>query len=315
MAGPLLLTRQPAAPYVPLRVRSCYSFLDATLTPAAVVALAQRYECPAVALVDLGNLHGAVAFTEAAQQAGIQPILGVELQVEGAPLILYVESARGYANLCQLLSEDGPEFATASTAAPPCPDPGKDDPFTDALSAGHTVAARQRRNRTRKELEGFTEGLIAVAADPRWADLFPGRFYLAAAGSARTTIPDGKPRLLCPPVHYATPEEQELHLILQAIRTRTLLRQPHPEKHFGRRWHFRSPAEMELLGRGHAHWRALGREIAERCRFVLPGDGPSFPRMPLRTAAHRAPFCGDWWKRDCNGDTVGAVPAPRTAGT
>ena len=277
VAGPLLLTRRPAAPYVPLRVRSCYSFLDATLTPAAVVALAQRYECPAVALVDLGNLHAAVAFTEAAQQAGIQPILGAELQVEGAPLILYVESARGYTNLCRLLSENGsePEPPSRPGGLPCTGYTGNELPADE--SAGHTVAARQRRIRTRKELEGFTEGLIAVAADPRWADLFPGRFYLAAAGPARTTIPDGKPRLLCPPVHYATPEEQELHLILQAIRTRTLLRQPHPEKHFGRRWHFRSPAEMELLGRGHAHWRALGREIAERCRFVLPRGRPQFP--------------------------------------
>ena len=42
--------------------------------------------------------------SQAAKQAGIKPILGAELRVDGKPLLLYVESARGYHNLCRLLS-------------------------------------------------------------------------------------------------------------------------------------------------------------------------------------------------------------------
>ena len=60
--------------------------------------------CPAVALTDTGNLHGAVEFVQAAKQHGIKPILGTELRVGDKPLLLYVESARGYHNLCRLLS-------------------------------------------------------------------------------------------------------------------------------------------------------------------------------------------------------------------
>ena len=98
----------PAKPeittYVPLRTHSHYSFLDSTLSPQAIVNLAKQHGMSAVALTDTGNLHGAVEFVQAAQQAGIKPILGVELTVADKPLLLYVESARGYANLCRLLS-------------------------------------------------------------------------------------------------------------------------------------------------------------------------------------------------------------------
>lgn len=90
--------------YVPLRVHSHYSFLDATLSPVAIVQLARRHGLPAVALTDTGNLHGAVEFVQAAKEAGVKPILGAELRLGDQPLLLYVASARGWHNLCRLLS-------------------------------------------------------------------------------------------------------------------------------------------------------------------------------------------------------------------
>ncbi|MGH2523901.1 MAG: PHP domain-containing protein, partial [Anaerolineales bacterium] len=90
--------------YVPLRVHSHYSFLDSTLSPTAIVGLAKQHGMAAVALTDTGNLHGAVEFVQAATQAGVKPVLGAEVRVGAHPLLLYVESARGYHNLCRLLS-------------------------------------------------------------------------------------------------------------------------------------------------------------------------------------------------------------------
>jgi DNA polymerase-4 len=84
--GVLAKWREPSA-YVPLRVRSHYSFLDSTLSPAAIVKLAQQHNLPAVALTDTGNLHGAVEFALAAKEAGIKAILGVELRLTEKPLI------------------------------------------------------------------------------------------------------------------------------------------------------------------------------------------------------------------------------------
>ena len=68
--------------YIPLRVHSHYSFLDSTLSPAAIVELAEQHGMAAVALTDTGNLHGAVEFMLAAKQAGIKPVLGVEFSLE-----------------------------------------------------------------------------------------------------------------------------------------------------------------------------------------------------------------------------------------
>src|ERR1039457_3588312 len=69
-----------ATTYVPLRVRSYYTFLDSTLSPAAVVNLAKQHGIAAVALTDIGNLHGAIEFAQAAKRVGIKPIFGTELQ-------------------------------------------------------------------------------------------------------------------------------------------------------------------------------------------------------------------------------------------
>ena len=92
-----------ATTYVPLNVHSHYSFLDSTLSPAAIVALAKQHQLPALALTD-PNLHGAVEFFLEAKRAGVKPLIGAELRIEGQPLCLYVQNSTGYHNLCRLLS-------------------------------------------------------------------------------------------------------------------------------------------------------------------------------------------------------------------
>ena len=91
----------------------------------------------AVALTDTGNLHGAVEFVQAAKQAGIKPILGAELSVGENPLLLYVESARGYHNLCRLLSRHA-ELAARMPTKLRLP-PNSDDPIG---SVNSTVSPR-----------------------------------------------------------------------------------------------------------------------------------------------------------------------------
>ena len=71
-----IISRPRATKYVPLRCHSFYSFLDSTLSPSAIVRLAKEHDLSAVALTDTGNLHGVVEFVQAAQTAGIKPIVG-----------------------------------------------------------------------------------------------------------------------------------------------------------------------------------------------------------------------------------------------
>lgn len=238
--------------YIPLRVRSHYSFLDSTLSPAAIVALAKQHDLPAVALTDTGNLHGAVEFVTAARKAGIKPILGAELRIGGKALLIYVESTRGYHNLCRLLSRHAEQSANSGDEA--------------------SVAAEQRRPFRREEFAGFSDGLIAIGEDSQLADMFPGRFYRMATGRENTPF-----AVACPAVRYATTRDRQRYDIVQSIRTLTLLREEHPEKVRDGRFHFRTPAEMTTACKEHPDWLRYTSEIAERCNFDLPFGKPQFP--------------------------------------
>lgn len=292
--------------YIPLRAHSYYSFLDSTLSPVAVVRLAWEHDLPAIALTDTGNLHGAVEFALAAKEAGVKPIIGVELRLENQPLLLYVASARGYHNLCRLLSRPAAKGAAAQdflaergTRGPDVrserPSQIRPPPLTNggcAIRASLpneplSVAAQQRRPFVREDLEGFTEGLIAVGNADSLPKLFPGCCYrLATAQGA----PDDLPVVVCPSAHYATPAERQKFDIVQSIRTLTLLRQEHPEKDCGSRRHFRAPSELAAHCREHPEWLEHTLELAERCEFELPFGKPQFPAYAPRDGSAPAHF-------------------------
>ena len=251
--------------YVPLRAHSHYSFLDSTLSPGAIVGLAKQHGMSAVALTDMGNLHGAVEFVQAARDAGVKPILGVELQVEGHPLLLYVESAQGYHQLCRLLSHHAGRTATDGDEA--------------------SVVNQQRRPFRREEFDGLTAGLIAVSDDASLAERFPRSFYRLVT---TRDVPADFPCVASPAIHYATPEDRQKFDIVQSIRTLTLLREPHPEKRSEGRLHFRTPAGMNAACQEHPEWLHHTLEIAERCQFEFPFGKPQFPDFhpPDGSTAH-----------------------------
>ncbi|MDQ4005607.1 MAG: PHP domain-containing protein, partial [Actinomycetota bacterium] len=62
---------------------------------------------PAVALTDRDNLIGAVRFTDGCRAAGVKPILGARLTLgrdRTGAVVLLARDARGYANLCRLIT-------------------------------------------------------------------------------------------------------------------------------------------------------------------------------------------------------------------
>ncbi|MCU0771998.1 MAG: DNA polymerase III subunit alpha [Verrucomicrobia bacterium] len=256
---------QSAIGAVPLCVRSHYSFLNSTLSPEDIVALAKRHGLTSVALCDQGNLHGAPAFATAARSAGIRPVFGTEIPVNGKPLRLYVENAEGYANLCRWLSrkadgglqigdcrrQKGFESNILPSALCPLPSPAP------------------------------LSGLLAISSDASLAPCFPGRFYLGITHPdelRRLRNPDRLPVVAVQPVHYATPADRWKWNILQSIRTLTLLRQEHPEKQLDGDFHFRPPGELADLFRDHPGLLRCTQDIAERCAgFEFPFGKPQFP--------------------------------------
>ena len=89
--------------------------LEGAIEPKEIATKARERGFPAAAICDRNGLYGVMPFSEAAKKAGVQPIIGTLLSVErpdrpqGAPpqfdwLALYAQDARGYDNLCALVS-------------------------------------------------------------------------------------------------------------------------------------------------------------------------------------------------------------------
>jgi DNA polymerase-3 subunit alpha len=102
--------------FVHLRVRSAYSLLEGAIKADRIGGLARGAGMPAVALADRANLFGALEFSVATKEAGVQPIIACALPVTGigerpperwakAPtVVLLAQTERGYLNLCELSS-------------------------------------------------------------------------------------------------------------------------------------------------------------------------------------------------------------------
>src|ERR671915_1410048 len=91
--------------FVELHAHSAYSFLDGASRPEELAAMAAELGYEALALTDHDGLCGSLEFAHAAKYFGVRPITGAEVTLEGGTHVtLLVESARGYANLCRLLT-------------------------------------------------------------------------------------------------------------------------------------------------------------------------------------------------------------------
>ncbi|MBL8544025.1 MAG: DNA polymerase III subunit alpha [Hyphomonadaceae bacterium] len=98
-----------AAPFIHLRARSAYSLLQSAAQVKTLTKLAAKHDMPALGLTDANNLFGALEFSEAAAEAGVQPIVGMALDVRGEDglagvVALYAQNTAGYANLMRLSS-------------------------------------------------------------------------------------------------------------------------------------------------------------------------------------------------------------------
>src|SRR5256884_2977820 len=91
--------------YVELHCHSSYSFLDGASLPEELAVQAAELGCEALALTDHDGLYGSLEFAHAAKAFGVRPITGAEVTLaDRSHVTLLVETPRGYANLCRLLT-------------------------------------------------------------------------------------------------------------------------------------------------------------------------------------------------------------------
>ena len=108
------------ANFVHLRVHSAYSLLEGAIQPKDLVSLSVDARMPSVAVTDTNNLFGALEFSFAAADKGVQPIIGCQLSLERTDakqpqaknlrepdpdqIVLLVQNDGGYRNLLKLFS-------------------------------------------------------------------------------------------------------------------------------------------------------------------------------------------------------------------
>ena len=92
-------------PYVELHCHSAFSFLDGASLPDELVASAMELGYKALSLTDHNSVSGSMEFAVSARALGLRPIHGAEIDLDdGRHLTLLVEDARGWSNLCRILT-------------------------------------------------------------------------------------------------------------------------------------------------------------------------------------------------------------------
>ncbi|MHB1217615.1 MAG: DNA polymerase III subunit alpha [Alphaproteobacteria bacterium] len=105
--------------FVHLRTHSAYSLSEGALKIKDLVKLCRANAMPALAITDTGNLFGALEFSMACAEAGIQPIVGCQLVVRRASerggngqvqhvhdaLVVLAQNETGYRNLLSIVSD------------------------------------------------------------------------------------------------------------------------------------------------------------------------------------------------------------------
>lgn len=103
--------------FVHLHNHSDYSLLDGAQKTGDMAKRAAKYEQPALALTDHGNMFGAVEFYQACVKQGIKPIIGMEAYIaadrhnrtaerenKSYHMVLLARNETGYRNLVKLAS-------------------------------------------------------------------------------------------------------------------------------------------------------------------------------------------------------------------
>jgi len=90
--------------FVPLGCHSVYSLLWGTASVEALCRRAKEDGVSALALTDRNGLYGILPFWEAAQSAGLKPIVGAHLPDPPSPAFLLAADHQGYRRLARILT-------------------------------------------------------------------------------------------------------------------------------------------------------------------------------------------------------------------
>jgi len=274
-------------PYVELHARSAFSFLHAASLPEDLAAAAAEAGHAVFGVADVGGVYGAPRFHTAARSAGLRPLVGAELEVEGAgTLALLCEDRQGYKNLCRLLTlgHDGREKGQCKVTLAQLADFRRGLVALSAGAPAELVAAAGALG---------TEALYAEVQrhlDPGEERDNRRRLDAARARGLRVVAGGG--------IRHATAQLKPLYDALTCIRLKTTLDAAGRSLSRNAERHVRPPAEVAALFRDLPDAVRNTRAVADRCAFTLEDLGYEFPDPQL---TYSTTLDGELWHRTLEG--------------
>ena len=284
--------------FIHLRVHSALSLLEGALPIGKVVGHAVKDGAPAIAVTDTNNLFGALEFSQYAVKAGVQPIIGCQLDLAFAdaatesargrrrdngltPLVLIAATEAGYANLVRLVSRaylDVPAgepthvaeaWLDGATDGLICLTGGPGGPVGRALAEDHPEIAEARLSR-----------LKALFGDRLYVELQRPRGYSRAIEAATVELAyrHDLPLVATNEAFFPAADDYDAHDALMAIAEGSVVavddrRRLTPDHHL------KSQAEMVALFADLPEAIDNTVEIARRCSFHVTTRDPILPRF------------------------------------
>src|SRR5213594_2804994 len=262
--------------WVELHTHSNHSFLDGASEVDELVDAAVAQGMDTLALTDTNGLYGAVRFANAAQDRGVRPIFGAELQLQDAGhVVLIARDRQGWTSLCrtisaaQLAGEKTKPRATLALlsenaaglfALTAC----KWGAVPRAVRAGDIDGAREALARFAAVFGERLYVELSDHLDPEDAPLCDTLASLAGEMSLGCVVTNN--------VHYARPEGRRLHDVLRCIDLGVTLDDAGTRlKPNGEYWLKGEAILRERLGRFDEAFRNA-REIADACVLDLLYD-------------------------------------------
>ncbi len=243
---------------------------------------------PALALTDHNGLTGAVEFYEACLEAGIQPILGLELVVKHlrgkGGVVLLAQNMNGWSNLCRLSSaaqsnsQRNPnqgisfELLAAHTQGLICLSGGKRGLVGNLININQTETALRMLSDLK---DIFSDRLYGELHSQRPADSNMNQSLAEIADSLDL------PLVASNPVYYLTAKEAGLQRTLSAMRLNMPVDGLPAEAFAPIGSEFCSPQEMENRFVEFPAALKNTHEIAQRCHLELPLGIRHYPQIQL----------------------------------
>ncbi len=288
-------------PFVHLHNHSDFSLLDGASRVHEIVELAARYKMPAVALTDHGNMFGAIAFSQAAKDRGVKPILGCETYVAPGSrfdktsggrisdtnnhLVLLAQTQEGYTNLVKLVTAGYLEGFYYK--------PRIDKELLAAHSKGLIgLSACLKGEVPSAALRGQEEAMLRAAGT--YEDILgKGNFFLEVQDQgldeevtvnsrlvelARKT---GLPLVATNDCHYIRREDALAHDILLCIGTGKKVADTNRMRYRGEEFYFKSSDEMAEVFHGYQEAYNNTLAIAERVCLYMVSDSLHLPQFAV----------------------------------